>query len=427
MAKRKTLKVISKEVTQLMTNAKKGLLKGSSVQYNCGDGLTVIVNNGTGNAAWYARVGKKTTFLGNFDEMDYLAASDKVDELKTETKNEQEQVKHGPTANEFFNTYISHYAGSRKIGRIRTDNLKTIWKTTMYPLHEYKLKEITSHLVISKIQEIEQTPNNKHYGVSLLCNMLNMAREQKLIDVNPIDSLLKTRPSPFPLEKAKVHAALSPDEFLKIIVEPLSKAEPRYLPVYLICFLSGYFFREFQHMRWSLIDLKNKFVRLPVVNVQGKYADRYFLKPLSEPMIAVLQYVHSVNPVRSDYVFQSVARKAPAPFGDNSIREPWRRLVNNNDYNFEDVKSIMKVWLQEQTTKDPATGNTVPRFQDDLVSELNSRITKYAVGLDRNTSWRLDDERPLYEAWAQWLVKHLPKEFKDVIVKGREHPLKTFK
>ncbi len=427
MATRKTLKTVIKEVEKIILKAKQGKITEAVTTYNCGDGLIVVVNKGTGSSFWYARIDGRKIKLGSYDEFDYQTACNKVDELRGVNKKEKEQIKNGPTANEFFNTYINHYAGSRKIGRIRTDNLKTIWKTTMYPLHEYKLKEITSHLVISKIQEIEQTPNNKHYGVSLLCNMLNMAREQKLIDVNPIDSLLKTRPSPFPLEKAKVHAALSPDEFLKIIVEPLSKAESRYLPVYLMCFLSGYFFREFLHMRWSLIDLKNKFVRLPVVNVQGKYADRYFLKPLSEPMIAVLQYVHSVNPIRSDYVFQSVARKAPAPFGDNSVREPWRRLVNNNDYNFEDVKSVMKVWLQEQTTKDPGTGNTVPRFQDDLVSELNSRIPKYAVGLDRNTGWRLDDERPLYEAWAQWLVKHLPKEFKDVIEKGREHPLKTFK
>ena len=84
MAKRKTIQEIKKGVLQLITDARTGSLKQKTVQYNCGDALIVAVNNGSGLAKWYARVGGKTILLGDYNKMEYKTASANVVKLKEE-------------------------------------------------------------------------------------------------------------------------------------------------------------------------------------------------------------------------------------------------------------------------------------------------------------------------------------------------------
>lgn len=427
MAKRKSIKIISKEVDQLIAKAKKGTLKRPSVQYSCGDGLIVIVINVTGKASWYARIDKKTIFLGDYFDVNYQTVSEKIDELKINVQISQAQKEKGNqiTAADYFEKFIEEWAASHKAGKTRINNLKTIWKTTMYPLHDYKLKDLTRGIIVSKIKAVDQTPNNKHDGVLMLVNMLNLACEQHVIESNPIFDLLSKRPSPFPLERPKPRTNLTPDEFVKHIVKPLAKAKKVYLPVFLMYFFTAYNFIEFIHMRWSLIDLKNKVIKIPVTAVRGSHEDKYFIKPISQPMMDLLQFIHHANETLSDFVFQAPSKRQPACISDNTIREPWRQLVTSKNSKFDDIKITMRKWLADQVHVDPQTKFAQFKFTRELIDQIFSRDPQNAVDRDSDPSRNLEPERCAYEAWDQWLVDHLPLEFMQILAEGRKHPLKS--
>lgn len=227
---------------------------------------------------------------------------------------------------QYFDIYLNHWIATHKIGSNRQSNLKTLMKTTLYPLHKFKLSELTRKMVIDKVRFITQTPNNKHNAVALLNQMLRHAYNNGIIEKNHIADLLQNRDSPFPLEKATHHAAVHPDEFIEKIVTPLAETNELYRAVYLMCFLTGFRFGGFRLMRWSWIDKKSKTINIPS-EAQGSNKTKHTLvKPLTEPIMELLQYLHGVNSIGSDFVFQSPTKYEPAAIGDNTIREPWRQL-----------------------------------------------------------------------------------------------------
>ena len=311
---------------QLITDARTGSLKQKTVQYNCGDALIVAVNNGSGLAKWYARVGGKTILLGEYNKMEYKTASANVVKLKEELQSHRTKTSACPTVLQYFDIYLNHWIATNKIGSNRQSNLKTLMKTTLYPLHKFKLSELTRKMVIDKIRFITQTPNNKHNAVALLNQMLRHAYNNGIIEKNPIADQLQNRDSPFPLEKATHHAAVHPDEFIEKIVTPLAETNELYRAVYLMCFLTGFRFGGFRLMRWSWIDKKSKTINIPS-EAQGSNNTKHTLvKLLTEPIMELLQYLHGVNSIGSDFVFQSPTKYEPAAIGDNTIREPWRQL-----------------------------------------------------------------------------------------------------
>ncbi len=423
MAKRKSLEIISTDVAQLIANAKNGLLKGKSIQFNCGDGLTVIVNKGSGNAAWYARVSGKTILLGDYAEMDYQTASNMVSDLQGKKDEEKKAVSNCPTVSEYFEPFVKKWKKTHTLSETSYNNYKTLMSTTLYPFQDIKLTDLSRLFIVQTVKELDQTVNNKHRAVALLCNMLSVASEEKLISVNPIADLLHSKFSPFPLQKSKPRATLPPEEFIEKVVKPLTKAKAVYRPVFLMCFLTGFRFSEFSNLRWSLIDLENKTMKLPAINFMSNHDDKYFVKPITPPMMDLLQYMHHVNTIHSDYVFQSPSRSKPAPMSDNAIREPWRELVNSEVCDFDGIKLTIRSWFKKQVEIDPKFGFARLVFPTDLVDELFTRNPKQAVDRDYVADISIEPARSALNAWNQWLLKNLPEEFMEILKVGHSMKL----
>ncbi len=419
MLKRKSFEVIQVEVNDLVTKAKQGSITGTSASYNCGGGLYVIVNRGTGKAAWYARVNDKKILLGDYASVNYETASEKISALQDNEKIVKEEKASCPTVLQYLDPFLEEMKTSRNLGKISCNNFKILMKTTLYPLHDYKLCELTRDLIVSNIKMIEQTPNNKHLAVNLLNNMLRCAYEKGLIPFNPISDLLSHRDSPFPKQGPAHRDPLSADDFITKVVKPLAKASSVYQPVYLMCFLTGFRFSEFSQMRWTLIDFETKTLKLPVKSLTGKHTDKYFIKPITEPMLELLQYLKSKNAIQSDFVFQSPSKRRPAAMSDNAIREPWRQLVSSDVCDFDGIKLTMQRWFKDQIAIDPISGFARPMYPADVVEDLFSRSPRYAVNIDAKPTLCIEPVRSILNAWDQWLVKRLPLKFVQFLTAGR--------
>ena len=423
MSKRKTVQEIKSNVTSLIKEAKAGRIKGKTVQFNCGDSLIVAVNKGTGLAKWYARVGVKTVLLGEYGKMEYKTASAQLEKLKKEHTTYKKRSSCCPTLIDYFETYMSHWIVTHKKGSGRQDNLKSLMKNTLYPLHKYKLNELTRKIIIDRIRYIQQTPNNKHNGVALLNQILRHACNNAIIESNPISDLLNNNDSPFPREQPKHHVAVHPDAFIEKVVQPLAETAEFYRAAYLMCFLTGFRFGEFRLMRWSWIDTKHMSINIPVEAEGANKTKHVLIKPLTTPVKELLQYLKAVNALGSDFVFQSPANPSPAPIGDNTIREPWRQLVGSEVSHFHGVRTTIRTWIKEQCITDPETGYTKPVFSFEAAEGALTHDTRDTLEKTYDISRRIEPVRTVLKAWNEWLVKKLPKPFLIILEKGREHPI----
>lgn len=424
MSKRLPAEKVSQEVNQLIVDAKQKLFKGKTASFNCGDGLIVVVINGTGSASWYARVGGTKIKLGDYSEMDYHTASEQAGNLHDKEEERKQVIENCPTVSQYFEPFVKEWKVNHNLSTASYNNYKTLLDTTLYPFHDMKLTDLTRLFIVTTIKELDQTVNNKHRAVALLCNMLSVACEKNIISVNPIADLLHSKFSPFPLQKSKPRATLPPEEFIEKVVQPLTKAKAVYRPVFLMCFLTGFRFSEFSNLRWSLIDLESKTMKLPAINFMSNHDDKYFVKPITPPMMDLLQYMHHINKIHSDYVFQSPSRSKPAPMSDNAIREPWRELVTSEVCDFDGIKLTIRSWFKKQVEIDPKYGFARLIFPTDLVDELFTRNPKHAVDMDYVADISIEPARSALNAWDHWLLLNLPDEFLKILDEGAKFPIK---
>lgn len=425
MAKRKPTQMIKSEVTKLIAEAKEGNLKSKTVQFGCGNGLSVVINNGTGKANWMVRLPNKSYLLGDFNKMEYRTASARVLHLRAAYDKEEKSKRTptNPTVSEYFPIYLDHWVSRHKIGSARKGTLKSLMKTTLYPLHNYKLNELTRRIIIEKITGIHQTQNNKHNAVALLNQMLQHAYNHAIIDSNPIFDLLCTRESPFPLGPVNHHASVHYSEFIEKVVQPLNDVAGIYRALYLMCFLTGFRFGELQLLRWSWLDLKEMAFMIPPTAQGSNKSKHVLIKPLTPPMQFLLQYLYAYNHLHSDFVFQSPSKSEPGCMSSDAIRAPWRQLVGTEVSAFHGVRSTIRSWIKEQKVKDPQTGYMRPIFSFEAAEGALTHDTRDTLEKSYDNSDRIEPVREVLNAWNNWLLKRLPNKFLDLLNEGKKLPL----
>ena len=425
MAKRKPIQTIKSAVSKLIAEAKSGNLKRKTVQFGCGDGLTVAVNNGTGKAVWLARCAGKSYVLGDFTRMEYKTASARVAKLKA--THEEEKADPGlpanPTVAEYFPVYLEFWILQHKEGSARQSNFKSLMRTTLYPLHDIKLNELTRRIIIEKIRAIPQTPNNKHNAVGLLNQMLRYAYNSGVIDSNPISDLLNTRESPFPLKAVTHHASVHYSEFIKKVVQPLNDVPEFLRAFYLMSFLTGFRFGEVRLLRWSWLDIKEMAFMIPPTAKGSNKSKHVLVKPLTPPMKDLLQYLYDCNEIQSDFVFQSPVKSAPTCISPYSIREPWRQYVKSEVSDFHGVRSTIRSWIKEQRAPDPHTGYMKPVFSFEAAEGALTHDTRDSLEKSYDNSERIEPVREVLIAWNNWLLERLPDEFMDILHEGQNMSL----
>ena len=161
---------------------KSGLLKAlkdqaiaehKNIYKGLGGGLELVISR-IGTATFYHR-GKR---LGDVSHMTLAEAFKKVDEINAERKKKLEDDKHkdqSPLFKDSFEDWLHEKVAHLKPGSTRVANLRSLFRHTLYPLHNFKLSEITPYLVYSEISKIEQTPGNKHNAVQILSQCLTNA------------------------------------------------------------------------------------------------------------------------------------------------------------------------------------------------------------------------------------------------------------
>ncbi len=423
MSKRKPIQLIKSEVAKLIADAKAGNIKGNTVQYGCGDSLSVAVNKGTGCATWIARVAGKCTVLGDYSKMDYKTASSKVAQLKSENVDSVKRGPKTPTVAEYFEIYLEHWLQIHKQGSNRRNNLVSLMRTTLYPLHKIKLGDLTRKVVIDKIRAIDQTANNKHNAVALLNQMLQYAYNNAVIDSNPVYGLLDGRDSPFPLSSVTHHPSVHYSEFIDKVVEPLSGAPGLYRAMYLMCFLTGFRFGEIRLMRWSWINVKEGAIMIPA-NAKGSNKSKHTLvKPLTTPMMQLLQYLYIFNSIHSDYVFQSPYKQTPATISNNTVRGPWRQNVTSEVSHFHGVRTTIRSWIKEQKEVDPQRGYLRPIYSFEAAEGALTHDTRDTLEKSYDNSDRIEPVREVLRAWNDWLIERLPAKFTELLDEGQRYPL----
>ncbi len=423
MAKRKPIQQIKSGVLKLIAKAQDGKIKGKTVQFSCGDCLAVAVNKGTGLAKWVARCHGKIIMLGEYGEMEYKVASEKVAKIKKESLEELELTSKCPTVSDYFQIYLKHWLSTHKQGTHRRHTLTSLMNTTLYPLHNYRLNQLTRKLIIEKINSTNQTQNNKHNAAALLNQMLCYAHNNALIDSNPIETMLQNSNSPFPTAKKTHHASVHYNDFIEKVVQPLTEANGYSRAVYLMLFLTGFRFGECRLLRWSWIDCETMSIMIPAEAEGSNKTKHTLIKPLTEPMKDLLQCIAMMNSRKTDFVFQSLMKDDPKAISDSVIREPWRQFVKSEVSHIHGVRSTIRSWIKEQKKQDPVTGYMTPVYSFEAAEGALTHDTRDSLEKSYDNSNRIEPVREVLTAWDNWLVERLPKEFSDLLLKGKKNPI----
>lgn len=133
-----------------------------------------------------------------------LSVSKNLKSRRNTKKRQQELNTNSPKLKVFFAQWIDEKSETLKAGSSRKINMLALFRHTLYPLHDYRLCEITANLVYQKLSAINQTPGNKHNAITVLCQCLNSATIKGLIPVNPILKIFTGSENPFKNRKQSV-------------------------------------------------------------------------------------------------------------------------------------------------------------------------------------------------------------------------------
>ncbi len=393
-------------------NKKGGLLQAcidyaiaekKSVHRGLGGGLDLMVNRGSGKACFYYKNKK----IGDVAKMTLAEAFKIAGELKeneqTEKKERRQRQEHSerhPTLKTFFQKWYEEKILTFKPSSGRGANLKALFNLTLYPLHNFKLDEITPYLVYQKIASIHQTPGNKHNAIQMLSQMLTNAMLKGLIPGNPIAGMLVGSESPFKAPKALGRKWIRAEDLGAKFFEPLKDTALINRCFYLLLALTGLRFNECRLLRWDWINLKEGMIEIPGDAQGANKTQRPLLKPLTTQMKSVLMIL-MVNFGSTSYVFKADHRDTA--IAEALLREPWKALTSR-ECEFHGIRKSMKTWLI-------AKGG-----QNEFISELaltHDVRSDLQKTYDKNDY--VEDVRKALQLWNDFLAENLPQEFQSLL------------
>lgn len=413
---------------ELIAKAKAGELKTNTAVFSCGDGLCVYVNNSTGRAKWRARVKGITgaqADLGEYGDnrVTYKSARDKLKALRAVNDKEQQQKTECPLFGDYcLNEYIPH-----KVQRLKGDvNKKTnvqlnILDNYLTAFKPFKLDQITRKKVVDLIKPLDKPEYSKIQAVNFLSACLNYACNCGVIGVNPLAGMKKNAENPFPAPKIKHRAHVEYKDFKSKIIEPLrALKDPICKAFFLMVILTGLRKGEVRLLKWDYVDFKKRLIIIPADAIgankhgRGNGSGVETVKPLTNAVCELLQYLKVAHAFFSDYVFQSPYTDNIAPISSVLVFLHWKENVNANGKvsDIHGIRNTLYTFLREHG------------FSWEIAElALTHEIKK--SGNDRAYDGRdlHDETRKALTVWNEFLLEDLPSEFAELLEIGRKHPL----
>lgn len=379
----------------------KAVNEHKQVHKGLGGGLELLVLKNTGIANFYY----KSTRLGAANRMTLGDAFKRVQELKKaeeiQKKRQQELNTNSPKLKVFFAQWIDEKSETLKAGSSRKINMLALFRHTLYPLHDYRLCEITANLVYQKLSAINQTPGNKHNAITVLCQCLNSATIKGLIPVNPILKIFTGSENPFKKQKAIGYKTIEASLLKEKYFEPLKNTALLNRTFYLFIALTAFRFNECRLMKWSWINFDKNVIVIPPDAVGANKTQKELVKPITKQVRAMLEKWKVFADLSSDYVFKRPSKDLP--ISEICLREPLK-ILTSRELDFHGLRKTMKTWLVSEGC------------QNEFISEL--ALTHDVRSTIQKTYDKYDYIQPLLEALQQWndyVEAMLPKEYLELL------------
>ncbi len=386
------------ECIKIAVNEHKQVHKG------LGGGLELLVLKNTGVANFYYKKHK----VGAVNRLSLADAFKKIEELKKEEKKEKlviaQRISRIPLFKDFFPVWLDEKSKSYKKGSNRPANLRALFKHTLFPLHNYRLCELTPSLVYNKISQIGQTEGNCHNAVELLCQCLRNATLKGIIEINPIEGMLVGSESPFKKPKAKGFKSIPPEDIFKKFFEPLRNTPLLNKIFYLFITLTAFRFDECRLMQWSWIDFSKRLIVIPPDAIGANKTQKDLVKPMTTQIISLLSFWKETGVTSdSEYVFKSSVSSRPA--NAFTFREPMKALTTR-ELDFHGIRKCLKTWLVSEGNQTEYISELA--LTHDVRSQLQKTYDKHDY---------IEEVRVAMQLWDDYIESGLPKEFLELLKK----------
>lgn len=379
----------------------KAVNEHKQVHKGLGGGLELLVLKNTGIANFYY----KSTKLGAVNRMTLGDAFKRVQELKKaediKKKNEKELNSNIPMLKDFFQHWIAEKSATLKEGSSRKCNMLALFRHTLYPLHDYRLCEITANLVYQKLSSINQTQGNKHNAVVVLSQCLNSATIKGIIKQNPISNIFTGSENPFKKQKAVGYKTIEARFLKDKYFEPLKNTALLNRTFYLLIALTAFRFNECRLMKWSWINFDRNLIVIPPDAVGANKTQKKLVKPITSQVRALLNNWKEFADPHSDFVFKRADKDLAV--AEAVIREPLKQLTSR-ELDFHGIRKTMKTWLVSEGC------------QNEFISEL--ALTHDVRSTIQKTYDKYNYIQPLLDALQQWndyVEVMLPEEYLELL------------
>lgn len=385
----------------------KAVKENKQVTKGLGGGLLLVVTKNTGRAVFYCR--KPYKKIGLASKMSLATAFEQVNKLQTalkkELKSEEATKSSAPLLKEFFPSWVSEKKEQLKEGSNRSQNLMSLFRHTLLPLHNYKLDELTPKLVYDRISLINQTDGNKYNAVGVLIQCLRNACLKGYIKVNPISDMLKGGESPFKKPKTKGFKSVLASQLKDKYFQPLSSCPVTNRVFYLLISLVGFRFSECRLLQWDWIDFESKMIIIPKDAIGANKTQTEYRKPMSEQTYLLLLNWNKFCQINNKRKFVFQSDYGMGAICEASIREPFK-CMTSKDHDFHGLRKTLKTWLVSENC-------------DNVVSEL--AISHDCREVTERTYDKYDYTEKIRDAlqkWATYLESQLTPEFKELLNKN---------
>lgn len=376
------------------------ITKGQNLQKGLGGGLILVILKNTGKADFFSR--KPFQRLGSVNKMSLANAYKKAEELKAkeqQTTAPRRKKDKTPKLKDYFLPWLEEKAKNFKPSSTRPQNLKALYKNTLYPLHELSLSDIKPKAVYERLSAIEQTGNNKHNAVTLLADILKTACLQGVIEYNPMQGI-----NPFKCAKAQGYKSVSYTELRQAFFEPLKITPMANRVFYLLIALVGFRFGECRLLHWSWIDFTKEIIIIPPDALGANKTQTEYKKPMSKETVKLLMKWRALcEPASSDFVFATQDKRFSGAMCESVFREPVKALTDGRQ-DFHGFRKCIKTFLID---------HGFSAYDSELVL---SHDIRNSLEKTYDKGDRIENARACAQAWADYLIKNqITPEFLELI------------